>query len=273
MADRWAKDTVRSAGNTTRSPTKAGSHAEERDTLADQGNSHAEEYDTLGDKGSSHAEKHDTLAVRYDTHADKYDTVAGRYDTVAGKHDTVAGRHDTVGEHGDMRAEKRASHARETMRLVCKAQGNRRSSTSIRRPGPFDGGNAKNALPTSPEKLPPLSAKTSPCRPSWMSSRVTRAVIRIRVTAPCAVNARPVPRSASVRSIPRRRALDGAPPIEVRARCPSSSRTSVMSVELTDPNEAADQTGSALAACGKARVKVVARSDANRTPTAPNWAV
>ena len=62
---------------------------------------------------------------------------------------------------------RRAHDSNVAIRRTCRRpHGRRRSSTSTRRPGPAAGGSAKKAFPTSPEKLPPLRAKTSPCSPS-----------------------------------------------------------------------------------------------------------
>jgi hypothetical protein len=48
--------------------------------------------------------------------------------------------------------------------------------------------------------------------------------------------------------------------MDVEATRPPSSSTSVTSAAPATPNGAVAQTASALAACGKARVKVVAKS-------------
>lgn len=126
-------------------------------------------------------------------------------------------------------------------------QGSSRTSTSTRRPGPVPAGRAKNAEPTSPAKLPPLRANTSPCRPSWTSSRPTRAVIRRRVTGPTAVSSRG--RSmASVRSMPRRRAVDGDPSMAVLESRPVSSITKDTVADPAAPNGACAQTESVHAA-------------------------
>src|SRR5579864_5373721 len=92
--------------------------------------------------------------------------------------------------------------------------------------------------------------------------------MRSRVIALRAVKGR-APKRATVRSIPRRRASDGEPPTDVLVTWPSSSRANATSALPADPSRTVLHAGSALAAWGKPRVKLVARSVAERTPTAP----
>ncbi len=91
-----------------------------------------------------------------------------------------------------------------------------------------------------------------------------RATTRSRVVMPRAVNARG-PSSARVRSMPRRRAGEGRRVTVLPVRWPASSRVSVTSAVPALPNGTVAHTASALAACGNARVKIVARSVAKRS--------
>ena len=76
-----------------------------------------------------------------------------------------------------------------------------------------------------------------------------------------------------MRSMLLRKADEGCPASDDVSRWPASSRTRVTSTAPAVPKGASVQAGSALNACGIARVKEpIERSVAKRAPTAPNGA-